>query len=137
MRKRFSRLPPDQPDAYMEKQDDKKVVRNLVVEDATTSWDGAKLPAYPIGAPHISVVRFTVQPHARLPLHRHPVINAGMVLQGELTVVAADGEQRTFHAGEGIVEMVNRAHYGENRGCEPLELVMFYAGAAGMPLSEE
>ncbi len=121
----------------MEKQDDRKVVRRLVVADAASSWDGAALPAYPAGAPRISVVRFTVQPHAKLPLHRHPVINAGMVLQGELTVVAADGGERTFRAGEGIVEMVNRAHYGENRGCEPLELVMFYAGAEGLPLSEE
>ncbi|HAW64473.1 MAG TPA: cupin domain-containing protein [Alistipes sp.] len=121
----------------MGKQDGGRVLRSVVVADAATSWDGVCLPAYPAGAPRLSVVRFTVEPRARLPLHRHPVINAGMVLQGELTVVAAGGEERTFRAGEGIVEVVDRVHYGENRGSEPLELVMFYAGAEGLPLSGE
>lgn len=75
----------------MGKQDGGRVLRSVVVADAATSWDGVCLPAYPAGAPRLSVVRFTVEPRARLPLHRHPVINAGMVLQGELTVVAAGG----------------------------------------------
>lgn len=69
--------------------------------------------------------------------HRHAVVNAGMVLRGELTVVAADGRTRTFAAGEAVVEMVNAAHYGENRWNEEVELVMFYAGAEGVPLSEK
>ena len=121
----------------MGKQDGGRVLRSDGVGDAATRWDGVCLPASPAGAPRLSVVRFTVEPRARLPLHRHPVINAGMVLQGELTVVAAGGEERTFRAGEGIVEVVDRVHYGENRGSEPLELVMFYAGAEGLPLSGE
>ena len=51
--------------------------------------------------------------------------------------MVAGGEERTFRAGEGIVEVVDRVRYGENRGSEPLELVMFYAGAEGLPLSGE
>ena len=57
-------------------------------------------------------------------------------LRGELTVVADDGRERSFRAGEGVIEMVGRLHYGENRGEEPVELVMVYAGSDGLPLSE-
>lgn len=103
---------------------------------SSSSWDGTPLPAYPAGAPHISIVRVGIPPHARLAMHSHPVINAGMVLRGALTVVAADGAERTFRAGEAIIELVGRPHYGENRGSEPVELVMFYAGAGNLPLSE-
>ena len=94
------------------------------------------LPDYPTGRPRVTVVHYEVAPHARLALHRHPVINAGMVLRGELTVVADDGRERSFRAGEGVIEMVGRLHYGENRGEEPVELVMVYAGSDGLPLSE-
>lgn len=107
-----------------------------VVDGASESWNGAPLPAYPAEAPRISILRGTILPGARLPEHRHGVINAGLVLRGALTVVAADGTERTFRAGEGIVEMVGKVHHGENRGAEPVELVMFYAGAEGLPLSE-
>lgn len=113
-----------------------EVVRTVVADGTDCSWDGAPLPDYPQGRPQISVVHYVVPPHARLEMHRHPVVNAGMVLRGALTVVADDGEERTFRAGDGVVEKVGRRHYGENRGDEPVELVMCYAGAEGMPLSE-
>lgn len=108
----------------------------LPVIESTASWDGEPLPAYPAGAPRITILRGVIAPQARLAMHSHPVINAGMVLRGELTVVTADGRERTFRAGEGIIELVGAAHYGENRGDEPVELVMFYAGAGNLPLSE-
>lgn len=69
------------------------------------------------------------------PYYDHPVINAGVVLQGELTVVAENGLSKTFSAGSGIVELVNTFHYGENRGTVPVDLAMFYAGGADLPLS--
>lgn len=106
------------------------------IVEASESWDGAPLPAYPADAPRITILRGVFPPGERLSMHSHPVINAGMVLRGELTVVAADGAERTFRAGEGIVELVGKAHYGENRGTEPVELVMFYAGARNLPLTE-
>ncbi len=40
----------------------------------------------------------------------------GVILRGELTVIAETGAQRMFRAGEGIVELVGTRHYGENRG---------------------
>lgn len=102
---------------------------------SSSSWNGAPLPAYPEERPFVTLLRIVIPPHARLPRHSHPVINAGVVLRGELTVVDDDGAERTFRAGEGIIEMVGTLHYGENRGDEPVELAMFYAGTEGAPLS--
>lgn len=104
--------------------------------DSSSSWDGEVLPAYPAGTPKVSIRRVTIPPQARLAMHTHPVINAGIVLQGELTVVSERGDVRVFRTGDTIVELVGTAHYGENRGDEAVDLVMFYAGAEGLPLSE-
>lgn len=103
--------------------------------DAVESWDGTLLPRYPQGTPKVSIIRVTIPPHVRLASHTHPVINAGVVLRGELTVVAANGAERTFRTGEAIVELVGMPHYGENRGHEAVELLMFYAGTEDLPLS--
>ena len=104
-------------------------------EARTESWDGTALPSYPAGTPRITILRITIAPGERLAMHRHPVINAGVVLQGELTVVAENGLSKTFSAGSGIVELVNTFHYGENQGTVPVDLVMFYAGGADLPVS--
>lgn len=57
-----------------------------------------------------------------------------MILRGELTVVSDNGTERTFHAGEGVVELVGTVHYGENRSDGETEMVIFYAGAEVAPL---
>lgn len=88
------------------------------------------------GAPRVTILRATVPPHTALAMHTHALVNAGVILRGELTVIAETGAQRMFRAGEGIVELVGTRHYGENRGDGELELVMFYAGTQGMSLSE-
>lgn len=99
------------------------------------SWDGAELPAYPTEKPQITILRYTVEPNQRLSHHHHVIINCGIVVEGEITVVALDGKEHTFKKGEPIVEMVGPVHYGENRGQVTTELIMFYAGAEGLPLS--
>ncbi|MEG2612763.1 MAG: cupin domain-containing protein [Alistipes sp.] len=103
------------------------VVRTQILA-ASSSWDGVVLPNYPQGVPRVTILRITIAPHAKLAMHRHLMINAGMVLAGELTVVAKSGITAQFKSGEGVIELVDTWHYGENRGDTPVELVMFYAG---------
>lgn len=105
-------------------------VKKKTLASDTRAWDGSMLPPYPAGQPEVSVVRIAIAPGARLAMHTHPMINAGMVIAGRLTVVAADGGERTFGPGEAIIEMVNRPHYGENRGADTVDLVMVYADSA-------
>ena len=114
-------------------------MRDLVVKclaDASESWDGTPLPAYPAGRPRVTLLRGVVPPGATMAMHRHSIVNAGVVLRGELTVISDMGAERTFRAGEALVELIGTPHYGENRGEEEAEVVMFYAGAGDLPLSE-
>ena len=60
-----------------------------VLAKTSLSWDESHLPDYSKGAPEITILRIKVPPGMQLPLHEHPVINAGVLLSGELTVVTA------------------------------------------------
>lgn len=101
------------------------------------SWDGADLPDYLPGRPELVAVKYVIPAGQKLSWHYHPVINYGLLLQGELTIVREDGLERTFHAGEPVVEMVGTVHRGENRGVESVVLYMFYLSQEGLPLSVE
>lgn len=101
----------------------------------TQSWNGQVLPGYPQGQPEITILRITIPAGARLATHKHPVINAGVLLSGQLTVVTTDGKELHLTAGDPIVEVVNTLHYGFNPGAVPAEIVVFYAGVAGAPIT--
>ena len=104
-------------------------VRTLV--RSTTSWEGSVLPAYPEGQPEITILHITVPPKFKLPLHYHPVINAGVLLEGELTVVTDQDEVLELKAGDAIIEVVDKLHYGFNPGDVPAVIIVFYAGTVG------
>jgi quercetin dioxygenase-like cupin family protein len=108
------------------------VVKELV--KTTKSWDGQLLLAYPQGQPEITIRRISIPAGARLDIHSHSVINAGVLITGRLTVVTADGKTLDLKAGEPIVEVVNTLHYGINQGDVPAEIVVFYAGTVDTPL---
>ncbi len=103
---------------------------------SSRSWDGTPLPAYPEGDAEVTILRYTIPPRARLPRHRHHVINAGIVLRGELKVVSDEGRELFLRVGDTIIELVNQWHYGINEGEEPVEIVVFYAGTPAKPLTE-
>jgi len=110
-------------------------VTSVVLVKADRSWNGRPLPEYPKGQPEITVVRMVIPPGAALPLHRHPVINAAYLARGTLTVRTADNQVLRLKAGEPIVEVVNTWHYGRNEGTEPAEIIVFYAGTPGAPIT--
>jgi len=101
----------------------------------SASWNGRALPEYARGEPEITILKITIPPKAQLPLHKHPVINAGVLLKGQLTVVTEDKETLHLKAGDAIVELVDKEHYGKNEGNEPAEIIVFYAGIKGGPIT--
>lgn len=110
--------------------------QGVVVErlaQSSRSWDGATLPAYPQAQPEITVLRITIPAGVKLASHQHPVINAGVLLQGQLRVVSHTGQIKELKAGDGLVELVNRSHYGISLGPDPAVIVVVYAGAMGLP----
>ena len=102
---------------------------------STNCWDGALLPAYPRQQPNITILRIRIPPGVRLHTHKHPVINAGVLLSGQLTVVTANGATLHLVAGDPIIEVVNTMHYGINEGKTPAEIMVFYAGTLNDPTS--
>jgi quercetin dioxygenase-like cupin family protein len=106
-----------------------------VLSKSGSSWDGKVLPDYPNGKPEITILRIKIPPGAVLPLHKHLVINAGILISGELTVMTEDGKTLYLKTGEGIVEVVNTWHSGKNEGNKAAEIVVFYVGTMNAPLT--
>jgi quercetin dioxygenase-like cupin family protein len=109
------------------------VVKELA--KTSQSWNGATLPAYPPGQPKMTILRIIIPAGARLETHSHPVINAGVLISGQLTVITKDGETLHLQAGDPIVEVVNTLHYGINEGNVPAEIIVFYAGVVDTPIT--
>ena len=121
------------PQTYTQKSQSEIKVTQIL--KTTKDWDGNALPPYPSKNPEITILSYEIPPGIRLPMHKHLVINAGIVLQGKLTVMTKDGKQLILNPGDSIVELVNRWHYGVNYGSVPVKLIMFYAGEVGVPLA--
>lgn len=103
-------------------------VDSVTLAKSDKSWDGSNLPAYPKEAPEISVLKITIPAHTELPLHKHPIINVGYMVKGALKVVTDENKVLHLNAGDALIEVVDRWHYGVNEGDEPVEIVVFYAG---------
>lgn len=101
----------------------------------SSSWDGTALPRWAPGTPEITILRITIAPGAELPLHEHPVINAGVLLSGRLKVTKEDGATLFLKAGDPIVEVVDSRHMGKNDGDIPAEIIVFYAGRVNTPVT--
>lgn len=99
------------------------------------SWDGVELPNYLSGRPELVTVKYVFPAGQKLGWHHHPVMNYGILAQGELTIIGQDGQKKVVKEGEAVVEMVNTIHHGENTGTKPVILYMFYLAQKGMPLA--
>ena len=110
-------------------------IQSVQLVKSTASWDGQPLPSYTTGKPEITILRITIPPKQTLPRHFHPFINAGVLLSGELTVTTDSGKVLHMKPYDPIVEVVNTWHYGVNEGNEPAEIIVFYAGEKGEPIT--
>lgn len=106
-------------------------VHSVQLVKSSESWNGHPLPPYKTGAPEITILRITIPPRCTLPMHTHPVINAGVLLKGQLTVTTERGQVLHLRPDDPIVEVVDTWHYGTNEGDEPAEIIVFYAGIKG------
>ncbi|MEJ2195001.1 MAG: cupin domain-containing protein [Ignavibacteriaceae bacterium] len=114
---------------------DQNKVQVEVLAKTSSSWNGNTLPEYESGTPEVTILKVIIPSNAQLPLHEHPVINAGVLLKGSLMVVTEDNDTLHLKAGDTIVEVVNKWHYGINEGNEPAEIIVFYAGVQDQPIT--
>ena len=100
---------------------------------STRSWDGGAI-AYPEGNAQITSVILRVEEGAEPPFHCHPVPTIGYVLNGSLEVETSNGDKVLLKQGESVVEVMRTVHRGVAVEA-PAEIVVFYAGAEGVPVT--
>lgn len=106
-----------------------------VLLKTTSTWDKKEYKKIKIKKPEVTVLRIIINVGEVLPIHKHDLVNVAYVQQGTLTVVSDKNEEITLHKGESLPELVGKYHYGKNSGNEPVELIVFYIGEKGTPLS--
>lgn len=109
---------------------------NQVILRTDTAWTGTPIPAQSIPHPEVTLVRIKIPPKTSLPVHQHKLINVAYVVSGTLRVKTQSGKTVVLKAGDAINEVMNTLHFGENIGDTPVELLVFYVGEKGTPLSE-
>ncbi len=97
----------------------------------TTTWEGGKI-AYPDGEAEVTAVILRIDEGDTPPFHCHPVPTMGYVLKGVVEVETKDGRKKRMAAGESVVEVMNTVHRGIAVEA-PVEIIVFYAGARGVP----
>ncbi len=106
-----------------------------VLLKTTSTWDRAEYQKLKIKTPEVTVLKIIINVGEELPMHKHDLVNIAYVKKGTLTVVTDDNKEITLHTGEAIPELIGNYHYGKNTGNEPVELIVFYLGEKGTPLS--
>ena len=110
-------------------------VQKEVLLKTTSTWDNAEYTKLKIKKPEVTVLKIIINVGEELPMHKHDLVNIAYVKKGTLTVITDDNKGITLHAGEVLPELIGKYHYGKNMGKEPVELVVFYIGEKGTPLS--
>ncbi|WP_254931289.1 cupin domain-containing protein [Cyanobium sp. BA20m-14] len=108
-------------------------VETLIRSDR--SWNGDLLPKLNDIQAEVTVLRVTVPAGVTLPRHLHPVINAGVLLQGSLRVESDDGASQSLQPGQALIETVNKMHRGVSLGPEPAVVVVVYVAPKGSPIT--
>lgn len=106
-----------------------------VLLKTTSTWDNAQYKKLKIKNPEATVLKIVIGVNEELPMHKHDLVNIAYVKKGTLTVITDDNKEITLHEGEVLPELVGKYHYGKNTGKEPIELIVFYLGQKGTPLS--
>ena len=106
-----------------------------VLLKTTSTWDNAKYQKLKIKKPEVTVLKIVINVGEELPMHKHDLINIAYVKKGILTVITDKNKKITLHEGECLPELIGKYHYGKNTGKEPVELIVFYVGEKGTPLS--
>lgn len=106
-----------------------------VLAKSTKDWRGVTLPPYSEGQPEVTIARVTIPAGMALPLHEHPYMTAGVIVQGTIEVRTDSGDTHIARAGDAVIELVNQAHGGANIGDVDAIILVVYAGIEGQPIT--
>ena len=108
-------------------------VENLTRSDR--SWHGAFLPALLAAQPEVQELQLTIPSGVTLKLHQHPVIHAGVLLQGRLRLETKDGATKLLEPGQAVIEVVNYEHRSVSLGPDPAVLLIVFVGPLGQAIT--
>ena len=94
-------------EANAQKEEPVASVQSTELIRTSQSWDGVELPDYFQGRPELVAVKYVFPAGQKLGWHHHPVMNYGILIQGELTIIGQDGKEKTVHEGEPVVDGVH------------------------------
>ncbi len=106
-----------------------------VLLKTTSTWDNTEYKKLKIKKPEVTVLKIIINVNEELPMHKHDLVNIAYVKKGTLTVITDKNQKITLQEGEVLPELIGKYHYGKNTGNVPVELVVFYIGEKGTPLS--
>lgn len=119
-----------------DQKNDAAKIQTTELLQTSEAWNGTPYAAYPDGKPQLTVMKMTIPPRTSLPWHSHPMPNVAYLLSGELIIEDKEsGKTHRVKAGEALNEATGDIHRGYTTD-DAAELVIFYAGAEGMALSE-
>lgn len=98
---------------------------------SSTSWDGGAIK-YPEGTPEITTVKLILEPGQDVPFHCHPVPTFGYIAKGDLEVTTKEGKKTILKEGTSVIEVMRTVHKGRAVN-GTVEVIVFYAGAKGIP----
>lgn len=97
----------------------------------TTTWEGGTI-AYPEGQPEVTSVVLEIAHGQTTAFHCHPVPTLGYIRRGTVRVETTAGKTIVLRQGDSAVEVMRTLHRGTALD-GPVEIVVFYAGAVGVP----
>lgn len=92
--------------------------------------------AYPAGTPKVTAAIVTVPPGGETGWHLHEVPLFAYILDGEITLDYGEKGTKMLKAGDSLLEAMNWAHNGMNKGTVPLRILAVYMGAEGIDNAE-
>jgi quercetin dioxygenase-like cupin family protein len=100
---------------------------------ADTSTTVTGQPIVSPDRPTVKTSIVTFLPGDRTAVHKHLYPHYGYMLEGVLTIVNTEtGKSFDLRPGQFLVEMMNTAHYGENRGKLPVKILIVDSVPAGV-----
>lgn len=112
-------------------------MQKKILLNTTSTWDNSEFGNLEIKKTEVTVLKITIDIGEKLPMHKHDLVNIAYVNKGTLTVVTDNNNEITLHEGECLPELIGKYHYGKNTGNKPVELIVFYIGEKGTPLSAD
>jgi quercetin dioxygenase-like cupin family protein len=86
---------------------------------------------YPQGAATITAAIVVILPGRETGWHIHHVPLFAYMLEGELTVDYGSKGKKVYKPGDSLMEAVDWAHNGTNKGSSPVRILAVYLGSEG------